>query len=55
MSLKENCLNFRYIDKDITGIGAGRDRKFMKMPNCMKNKMVIGGCSEDCTYYESTI
>lgn len=51
MVLKEDCIYFRNLKKDITGNGE-RQRRFMDIPNCKINKMAIGGCSETCSFYE---
>ena len=52
MPLKEDCINFRYIEKDIIGIG-DLVKKTKSIPNCTLNKMALGGCPKDCLSYES--
>ena len=52
MSLKEDCFNFRFVEKDNSGLG-DRAKRTMSIPNCIINKMPMGGCPEKCEYYES--
>lgn len=53
MALREDCVNFGYRRKEITGLG-DRQKRFMDIPKCAENKMEMGGCPENCQFYEST-
>ena len=51
MFLKEDCINFRSLNKDIAGLGE-RQERFMNIPNCKINKMAMGGCPETCSFFD---
>lgn len=47
----EDCINFRYINKEI--IGNGGMRTSIEMPNCRISAMALGACPENCSSYEA--
>jgi len=53
MVLKEDCVNFTRVRKDIPNLGT-QEAKILMMPKCKIGKMALGGCAEDCSAYEKT-
>ena len=52
MVLMEDCVNFNYIQKsEVTP--DSMMAKMHTLPNCTLNKMVLGGCREDCQWHET--
>lgn len=51
MNLVKDCINFRYIDKELLGLGGTRTG--YKIENCRIDEMDMGACPENCSFYEA--
>lgn len=52
MVLMKDCVNFGYTQMPEETIDSMM-AKIHTLPNCTLNKMVLGGCREDCQWYET--
>lgn len=52
MVSKEDCVHFSYIQKSEVTTDSML-AKMHKVSNCALNRMVLGGCREDCQWYET--